>query len=172
MVSASMTWLRGSEDHAAATQAKPIHVALAAGGRLAVHTDSRGTLNTDGFEYLLRVVDPETLADIGPPLGGVKGVDGLTRLSMSDDGTLIGAVTDLEIEGGIAHPAEALIWDVESGTSPVLRYAFDGESGRDMVLMPNSKSMLVAGDDGTTVVDIATGQEIRRIVGSRSRRSR
>ena len=90
--------------HAAATQAKPIHVALAADGRLTVHTDSKGTLNTNEFEYLLRVFDPETLADIGPPLGGVQGVDGLTRLSISADGALVGAVTDLEVEGGIASP--------------------------------------------------------------------
>ena len=55
----------------APTHVKTIHVALSADGRLAVHTDSTGALNTETFQYLLRPVDPTTLESLGPPLTGL-----------------------------------------------------------------------------------------------------
>ena len=60
-------------------------------------------------------------------------------------------------------PAEVLVWDVGKGGDPVLRYPFEATNERDMVFLPDSRTMLVAGDQGTSIVDIASGREIRRI---------
>ena len=37
---------------------------------------------------------------------------------------------------------------------------------RDVAFLPDSKTILVAGKDGTSVVDIATGRQVRRIEGA------
>ncbi|HEY5877229.1 MAG TPA: BTAD domain-containing putative transcriptional regulator, partial [Ilumatobacteraceae bacterium] len=104
----------GHRRTSAPTHIKTIHVALSADGRLAVHTDSIGALNTETFQYLLRPVDPTTLESLGPPLTGL-GEWAPTRLSVSRDNQLVGAVIDSELEGGTAPPAEALVWDAARG---------------------------------------------------------
>ena len=135
----------GQRRTSAPTPTHPVHVALSADGRLAVHTDTTGANNTPEFRYLLRQFDPTTLESLGPPLAGLGPDVAPTRLSISPDNRLVGAVTDIELEGRTAPPPEALVWDTAQGGEPVLRFAFDGTSGRDMVLMPDSKTMLVAG---------------------------
>ena len=89
------------------------------------------------------------------------------RLSFSPDGKYIAAVTDQELSGaGLAQPI-AYVWDVATGGAPVVRYAFSAANfRRDVGFTPDSQRILVAGADGTAIVDIASGQKVGEIAGA------
>ena len=146
--------------------------ALSPNGRLAVVSDLTGDSNV-ASERRLHLVDPNSLDAIGSPLevttpSCAQRSNGCaaTNLSFSRDDKLIAAVTDLDSNGD-PPPAEALVWDVAKGGEPVFRYPFEADTGhRDVVFLPDSKTILVAGAHGTSVVDLATGREVRRIEGA------
>src|SRR4029077_8210117 len=61
----------------------------------------------------------------------------------------------------------ALVWDVTKGGGPVAQYPFNAATGqRGAVFLPDSKRVLVAGTDGTAIVDIASGEAIGQIPGA------
>jgi WD40 repeat protein/DNA-binding SARP family transcriptional activator len=147
--------------------------ALSPDGRLAVATDSPGDPNVK-LDRLVHIVDPTTLAIVGVPLNVstpscVKRTEGCAalNLSFSPDDKLVAAVTGIDLGGSTTPPGEALVWDVAKGGSPIETYEFNAASRqRDVVFLPDSKTMLVAGGDGTAVVDIASGRESRVIEGA------
>ena len=119
-----------------------------------------GTFGERVFE--LRVVDMATFEDVGPPLSGLVEAPP-TRLSFSADGRYIAAVTDSDLSGAGVYDAIALVWDVAKGGGPIVQYPFSAENfQRDMAFLPDSKRILVAGADGTAIVDIASGREVGR----------
>jgi WD40 repeat protein/class 3 adenylate cyclase len=147
--------------------------ALSPDGRLAVVSDAAGLVNVR-TERRLHIVAPDTLKAIGPPLevttpSCAPRIEGCaaTNLLFSPDDRLVAAVTDLDLGGSTAPPAEALVWDVTKRGGPVLDFPFEaGTRQRDVAFLPDSKTILVAGQDGTAVVDIATGRQLRQIEGA------
>jgi WD40 repeat protein len=152
-------------------QSLAVYSALSADGRLAVVADSP-TFYPDYRHFQLYVVDPATMAVVGQPLPAVEPrIDEdeppPTRLSFSPDKRYVAGVTDIDAGGQVEPPAEALVWDLTRGGGPVLRYHFAASARqREVLFLPDSRSMLVAGTDGTSVVDIASGQFVRRIEGA------
>ena len=115
--------------------------------------------------YHLRTVDMATFTPSGRPLEGLAIAP--TRLSFSPDGRYIGAVTDANLSGAGVVDAIALVWDVVKGGGPVTQYAFEAPNfQRDIAFLPDSKRILVAGSDGTAVVDIASGARVDQIDGA------
>ena len=76
-------------------------------------------------------------------------------------------MTDQELSGaGVSLPI-AFVWDVAQGGAPVVRYKFVAENfRRDVVFLPDSTQVLVAGADGTAILDIASGEPVGQIAGA------
>ena len=107
-----------------------------------------------------------TFEVVGDPLPALPN-EWPTRLSFSPDGRYIAAVTDQSFSGAGLAPAIALVWDVAKGGGPVVQYPFSAANRqRDVVFHPDSKRILVAGADGTAIVDIASGAEVGQIDGA------
>jgi WD40 repeat protein len=134
--------------------------AVSPDGRLIVMSSGSG----DGFA--LRLVDTATFAPVGDPLP-VTLDEWPTRLTFSPDGKYIGAVTDQNRSGaGLSNPV-ALVWDVAKGGGPILQYHFTAENfQRDIAFLPDSQRILVAGADGTALIDIASGSKVGAIDGA------
>ena len=117
----------------------------------------------DSFE--LRLVDVATFKVVGPPLS--VPVPATTRISFSPDGRYIAAVTDNDLSGAGVPAPIAFVWDVAKGGEPVVEYHFSADyRQRDLAFLPDSKQILVAGGDGTTIVDIASGAKVGHIAGA------
>jgi WD40 repeat protein/class 3 adenylate cyclase len=138
--------------------------AVSPDGRLAVMSDL--TTNPAGDKFRLHLVDTATFTVVGDPLQALPS-EWPTRLSFSPDGKYIAAVTDQYLSGaGLSSPI-ALVWDVAEGGKPVVQYPFSAENfQRDVAFLPDSKRILVAGADGTAIVDIASGAKVGQIDGA------
>jgi WD40 repeat protein len=131
----------------------------------AVSPDGKWAVMASGFG--LQIVDMATFEAVGEPLPGAD--EALARVSFSPDGRYVAAVTDTANSGAGVVPAIALVWDVAKGGSPVVRYPFSAPNfERDVVFHPDSRRILVAGADNTAIVDIASGELVRRIDGASS----
>ena len=138
--------------------------AVSPNGRLAVMSDHTGGFGARTFQ--LKIVDMATFQIVGAPLAGLVD-EPPTRLSFSPDGQYIVAVTDTDFSGAGAPDAVALVWDVARGGGPVVEYHFEAQNfRRDTAFLPDSRRILVAGADGTAIVDIASGREVGRIDGA------
>ena len=135
-------------------------LALSPDGRQALLTGSHGLPGPLQFE--VRVLDTTTLRDVGEPLN-VEADMSLGELAVSPDGRYAAAITEIDSLETIAPPAVAYVWDLAKRGDPVLRHPFDSGAGRGIVFTPDSSAVIVAGSTGTTVVDIASGQEVRRL---------
>jgi WD40 repeat protein/DNA-binding SARP family transcriptional activator len=150
-----------------------VRSALSPDGQVAVVADSP-TYSPENRQFELHLVDLDAFTAVGRPLPAFEGATDLwqaglplAQLSFSPDGRQVAAVTDVEPLSVDEPPAEARVWDVTRGGGPVLRYRFDAPPRQRAVLfMPDSTSILVAGQDGTSIVDIATGQATSRIEGA------
>jgi WD40 repeat protein/DNA-binding SARP family transcriptional activator len=142
-----------------------ISSAVSADGRLAVMSDLTSSPAGDDI-FKLHFVDTATFTVVGDPLRALP-YEWPTRLSFSPDGRYIAAVTDQYLSGaGLSSPI-ALVWDVSKGGRPVVRYPFSAENfQRDVAFLPDSKRILVAGADGTAIVDIASGRKVGQIDGA------
>ncbi len=137
--------------------------AVSPDGRFAVMSSFSGDFGSRAFE--LHVVDMATFSVIGTLPGLVEAPP--TRLSFSPDGRYIAAVTDSDQSGAGVVDAFALVWDVAKGGGPVVQYRFSAENfQRDTVFLPDSKRILVAGADGTAIVDIGSGEKVGQIDGA------
>ena len=137
--------------------------AVSPDGSLAAMSYSTGAIGERAFE--LHIVDMTTFDVIDTLSGLVEAPP--TRLSFSPDGRYIAAVTDSDLSGAGVIDAFALVWDLERGGGPVVQYPFSAPNfQRDAAFLPDSKRILVAGDDGTAVVDIASGRKVGQIDGA------
>ncbi len=77
-------------------------------------------------------------------------------------------MTDQEFTGAGLAPPGAYVWDVAAGGAPpVARYLFSAKNfRRDVAFTSDSQRILVAGADGTALVDIASGQQVGEIAGA------
>ncbi|MGH9271917.1 MAG: hypothetical protein ACRDZ2_11650, partial [Ilumatobacteraceae bacterium] len=140
-----------------------ISSAISSDGRFAVVSSFTGTFS--GRTSELHIVDMATSEVIGT-LAGLPELP-LTRLSFSPDGRYIAAVTDSDQSGAGLFDAIALVWDVAAGGGPIVQYPFSAPNfERDTAFLPDSERILVAGADGTAIVDIASGQKVGQIVGA------
>ena len=106
------------------------------------------------------------MAAVGDPLS-TEDFEWPTRLSFSPDGRYVAAVTDQELSGAGASVPIAYVWDVAQGGAPVVRYEFSAENfRRDVAFLPDSTQVVVAGTDGTAILDIASGQPVGQIAGA------
>jgi WD40 repeat protein len=118
-----------------------------------------------GRTFELHIVDVATFNVVGT-LPGLLELP-LTRLSFSPDGRYIAAVTDSDQSGAEIFEAYALVWDVAKGGGPIVQYRFSAPNfQRDPAFLPDSKRLLVAGADGTAIVDIASGEMVGEIDGA------
>ena len=137
--------------------------AVSPDGRLAVMSYFTGGFNV-GRAFELRVVDMATFEVISALPGADEAT---TRLLFSPDGRYVAGVTDNDVSGAGLAPAIALVWDLVEGGGPVVEYHFSAAYGqRDVVFLPDSKRILVAGGDGTAIVDIASGAKVDQIDGA------
>jgi WD40 repeat protein/class 3 adenylate cyclase len=145
------------EREASITGGSDVSSAVSPDGRLAVMSEP---------QLPLHLVDTATFAVVGDPLQAVP-FEWPTRLSFSPDGRYVAAVTDQYLSGaGLSSPI-ALVWDVAKGGRPVVQYPFSAANfQRDVAFLPDSKRILVAGSDGTAVVDIASGRKVGQIDGA------
>ena len=59
------------------------------------------------------------------------------------------------------------MWDVAQGGEPIVQYPFSAPNfQRDVAFLPDSRQILVAGADGTAIVDIASGARVGQIAGA------
>ncbi len=138
--------------------------AVSPDGRHAVVTSFTGSPSS-GRTFELHIVDVATF-DVIDTLPGLLEAPP-TRLSFSPDGRYIAAVTDSDLSGAGLFEAVALVWDVAKGGEPIVQYPFSAANfRRDTAFLPDSKRIVVAGADGTAVVDIASGEEVGRIDGA------
>ncbi len=112
------------------------------------------------------IVDAATLQISGPTLSSAD-VGTPTRLVFSPDGRYLAGVTDNALTGSGLAPAFALVWDTTTGGDPILRHEFSADYlRRDVAFFDGSKQLLVAGADGTAVLDIASGTKLSQIDGA------
>ena len=138
--------------------------ALSPDGRHAVMSSYTGGFSS-GRAFELHVVDMSTFEVVATLPGLVDLAP--TRLSFSPDGRYIAAVTDSDLSGAGVIDAIALVWDVTTGGGPVVQHPFSAPNfQRDAVFLPDSKRILVAGSDGTAIVDIGSGQKVGQIDGA------
>jgi WD40 repeat protein/class 3 adenylate cyclase len=152
------------EQDAFITGGNRVSSAVSPDGRLAAMSVLTPDRAADQFS--LHLVDTATFRVTGDPLRAPPG-EWPTRVSFSPDGRLIAAVTDQYLSGaGLSNPI-ALVWDVAKGGEPVVQYAFSAENfQRDVAFLPDSKRILVAGADGTAIVDVASGAKVGQIDGA------
>jgi len=137
--------------------------AVSPDGRLAVMSYNTGEFGERTFE--LHIVDMTTFDVIDTLPGLVEAPP--TRLSFSPDGRYIAAVTDSDQSGAGLFEAIGLVWDLETGGGPVVQYPFSAPNfERDVAFLPDSQRILVAGADGTAIVDIASGRQVDQIDGA------
>jgi WD40 repeat protein len=137
------------------------------GSSSAISPDGRlGVMSSAVYDRsALRLVDMATFTFTDAPLLAFE--DALTRLSFSPDGRYIAGLPDNDLTGSGLAPAVAFVWDLALGGEPVVQYAFAAETGRrDVAFLPDSKRIVVAGADGTAIVDIASGQKVGQIDGA------
>jgi WD40 repeat protein/class 3 adenylate cyclase len=150
---------RKREASIASPGARSVSSAVSPDGRIAVMSESAG----DHFE--LHLVDVATFKVIGAPLLAFE--DALTRLSFSPDGRYLAGLPFNDQTGAGLAPAIAFVWDLAKGGEPIVQHPFSAENvRRDIVFLPDSKRILVAGTDGTAIVDIASGTQVGHIDGA------
>ncbi|MGH9272257.1 MAG: hypothetical protein ACRDZ2_13400, partial [Ilumatobacteraceae bacterium] len=142
-----------------------ISSALSPDGRYAVMSSSTGTFS--GREFELQIVDMAT-SEVTARLAALPDLPP-TRLSFSPDGRYIAAVTDSDQSGADPFDAIALVWDVAASGGSIVQYPFSAPNfQRDTIFVPDSKRILVAGAEGTAIVDIASGEKVGQIDGAHS----
>lgn len=138
--------------------------AVSPDGRRAVMSSYTGEFGDRTFE--LQVVDMDTFEVIGAPLPGLYNSP-LARLTFSPDGRYIAAVTDSDLSGAGSFEPLALVWDVTTGGGPVVQFPFSAASfQRDIAFLPGSQRILVAGSDGTAIIDVTSGAQVGQIDGA------
>jgi WD40 repeat protein len=138
--------------------------AISPDGRLAAMTYYTGTFGDRTFH--LHIVDMATFTVVGELLSGPFDAAPM-RLKFSPDGRYVAAVTDQDLSGAGVADAVAFVWDVVKGGDPIVRYQFSApDYQRDVVFLPNSKRILVAGADGIATIDIASGTKVGQIDGA------
>lgn len=143
---------------------KDVSGAVSPDGRLAAMSYLVDATSDDPHPEL-HVVDVATFTVVGAPLLGVEDYP-LVRISFSPDGRYVAAVTDNTLTGSGDIPPVAEVWDVTTGAR-VLAYEFAAEIGeRDIAFLPDSKRVLVAGADGTSIIDVASGSKVGQIDGA------
>lgn len=76
----------------------------------------------------------------------------------------IAAVTDSDLSGAGSFDPLALVWDVAVGGGPVVQFPFAAPSfQRDIAFLADSQRILVAGADGTAIVDVSSGAQVGQI---------
>jgi WD40 repeat protein len=132
--------------------------AVSPDGRLAVMSSGLG-----GVE--LHLVDLATSEVVGATLRAPEGA--LTRVSFSPDGRYVAALAYNDLTGSGEAPGIAFVWDVAQGGEPIVQYPFSAPNlQRDIAFLPDSQRILVAGTEGTAIVDIATGSRVGQIDGA------
>ncbi len=138
--------------------------AVSPDGRRAVMSSYIGEFDDRTFE--LKIVDMDTFEVIGAPLPGLYNAP-LARLTFSPDGRYVAAVTDSDYSGAGSFEPLALVWDVAAGGGPILQFPFSAPSfQRDIAFLPDSQRILVAGADGTAIVDVTSGTQVGQISGA------
>jgi WD40 repeat protein/DNA-binding SARP family transcriptional activator len=138
--------------------------AVSPDGRRAVMSSFTGGFGDRTFE--LKVVDMDTFEVIGAPLPGLYNAP-LARLTFSPDGRHVAAVTDSDLSGAGSFEPLALVWDVATGGGPVVQFPFSAPNfQRDVAFLRDSQRILVAGTDGTAIVDVTSGAQVGQIDGA------
>ena len=119
-----------------------------------------------GDSLPLDIIDTARL-EIGGPTMSSPDSNTVSRVVVSPDGRYVAGVTDNTLTGSGLVPAIAFVWDVSKGGDPILRHGFEAEyRERDVAFSPDSKQLLVAGGEGTAVLDIASGATLSQIGGA------
>jgi WD40 repeat protein len=118
-----------------------------------------------GDRYELHLIDVATFRVVGAPLLAFE--DALMRVSFSPDGRYVAGLPFNDLTGAGTPPAIGFVWDLAKGGEPIVQFPFSAENlQRDIAFLPDSGRILVAGADGTVIVDIASGAKVGQIDGA------